>query len=229
MKKNYLILMIAIMFILVFINCSNTTKKTGGDNSDSTSINKESENGSLDGKKRYEFKSGIITMKSTVMGMTQTMIRYFTEYGEKESIEMQYEMTGMKFHTLSITQDGYYYNINLVNNEGTKMKIPDEDAMNINFNDTEKLSKELNLKKEGTEEFLGKTCDKYTMNYEKMKMKGTYWVWKGISMKTEIETAGMKTVMEATKIEVDVDIPSEKVEIPTNIKFKEIQPQGNDK
>ena len=41
----------------------------------------------------------------------------------------------------------------------------------------------MNLKKEGTEEFLGKTCEKMSIDYKKMQMKGNFLVYKGIALK----------------------------------------------
>ena len=65
-----------------------------------------------------------------------------------------------------------------------------------------------------TEEIMGKTCDKYTMDDPALKMKSTYSVWNGIPLKSEIDMAGVKATVTTTKIEENASIPAEKFEIP---------------
>jgi hypothetical protein len=81
----------------------------------------------------------------------------------------------------------------------------------------------MSIKKEGTETLLGKTCDKFSMNYEKMKTKANYSVWKGIALKTEMDMMGMKVNMIATKLEENATIAADKFEVPAGVNIKEIK------
>ena len=86
--------------------------------------------------------------------------------------------------------------------------------------DLKDIAKEMNIKKVGTQSFLGKTCDKYTIDFKKQQMKGSYLVWNGIALKTEMTVMGMKTTIEATKIEENPTIPADKFEVPKGIKIQ---------
>ncbi|MGE5848117.1 MAG: hypothetical protein ACM34O_15445, partial [Ignavibacteria bacterium] len=71
-----------------------------------------------------------------------------------------------------------------------------------------------------TESILGKTCEVFSMNNEKSKLKGTVYNWQGLTLKSEIEMGGIKMKTAATKIEENIPIPSEKFEVPKDIKIQ---------
>lgn len=219
MKRNYFFVL-AVILIFTVSFCQNSSKKGTGKDSDSNSVMKEGEKTITEGVKRYQIKSGIVELKTTVMNMTSTLTRYFDNYGEIEATETKAKIMGMETHKISIMKDGYMYDIDMIAKTGTKIKISELKNMNINFNDLEKLTKDVEINKLGTEEFLGKTCDKFSVVYKNMQMKGTYLVWKGIDVKSEIEAMGMKTKTEATKIE-EKAVPAEKFEIPADVKITE--------
>jgi hypothetical protein len=83
------------------------------------------------------------------------------------------------------------------------------------------MVKDMNLKKEGTEEFLGKTCDKMSIDYKKMDMKGTFLVYKGISLKMNTDMGTTKMNMVGEKFTENPEIPAEKFEVPADIKITE--------
>jgi len=213
MKKTILLFVAAAT--LIFSSCKNDSKSDAAKGSDSTKtavVDKTP-------KGKYSLKSGIVEMKSQVMGMEQKQVLFFDEYGAKECIEVTASMFGQKIHNLNINKDGYAYSVDMVKKTGTKIKIPTDAA--INFNDLGKgIAKDMNIKKVGTETALGKTCDKYTIDYKKQQMKGYYLVWNGIALKTELTMMGMKTVVEVTKINENASIPADKFEIPKGIKIQ---------
>lgn len=213
MKKTILLFVAATT--LIFSSCKNDSKSDSAKGSDSTKtavVDKTP-------KGKYSLKSGIVEMKSQVMGMEQKQVLFFDEYGAKECIEVTASMFGQKIHNLNINKDGYAYSVDMVKKTGTKIKIPTDAA--INFNDLGKgIAKDMNIKKVGTETVLGKTCDKYTIDYKKQQMKGYYLVWNGIALKTELTMMGMKTVVEVTKINENASIPADKFEIPKGIKIQ---------
>ncbi len=203
---------------LIISSCSNTSKKeekNGVDSTKTTETTKETPKG------KYALKSAIVEMKSMVMGMEQKQIMMFDDYGAKELTEITASFFGQKSHNITITKEGFVWTIDMIKKTGTKAKIVTDAA--VNFNDLgSEIAKEMNITKVGTVEFLGKTCDKYTIDYKKQQMKGYYLVWNGIPMKTEITVMGMKTSVEATKIEENATIDSNKFEIPKEIKIDNI-------
>jgi len=172
--------------------------------------------------KKYAVKSGIVVYKSVVMGMNQQQTLYFDNYGAKEATESKSELFGMKTHTLNFIKDGYSYSVDFVNKTATKMKIDNELINQINYNElSEEIMREMKITKLGKEIVLGKECDKMSMNWTEMNMKGFVWVWKGISLKSEITAMGMKTLMEAVSIETDVVVPASKFEVPAGFQVTE--------
>ena len=214
MKKT--ILLFVAVASLIFNACNNDSKSNAPKGSDST---KTTEAAKPAPKGKYSLKSGIIEMKSQVMGMEQKQVLFFDEYGAKECVEATATMFGQKTHNININKEGYAYSIDMVKKTGTKIKIPTDAA--INFNDLkEGIAKDMNIKKVGAETVLGKTCDKYTIDNKKQQMKGYYLVWNGIALKTELTVMGMKTVVEVTKIDENASVPADKFEIPKGIKMQ---------
>lgn len=128
-------------------------------------------------------------------------------------------MMGVKVHNITVNKDGMAYNYDPDKKTGNKMSL--SPTQNIDFSNlTEEIKKEMKLEKTGEEDILGKPCIKYSINYDKYKMKGFFWVWEGLPLKTEIDMAGIKVNLEAVKVEENVPVPAEKFEIPTDVKFQ---------
>jgi hypothetical protein len=83
------------------------------------------------------------------------------------------------------------------------------------------MVKDMNLKKEGTEEYLGKTCEKMSIDYTKISMKGTFLVYKGVALKSETNMGTTKMKLIGEKFEENPSIPAEKFEVPADIKVTE--------
>lgn len=227
--KKILFLLTAFAFNTL-ISCSGDNKKIN-DSADSTA-SKNSTEKVVKTNKKYQLKSGIITMISGTMGMTQTMTLYFDDYGNKECAETMGEMdmgivgkVHMPQQLLAITKDGYAYNIDMTNKSGTKTKImPNRMQKDIDFSNlTEDMMKQMKITKQGTEVLLGRTCDKYSMYEPALKMKSSYSVWNGIPLKSEVNIAGIVAKTITTKIEENCVIPAERFEIPKDIKITELK------
>lgn len=226
MKKLF-IFAIAIASVYL-ISCSGEGKKTSS--ADSSKTKDSTKETTTISKGKYKLKSGILTMVSETMGMKQNMTLYFDDYGSRESVETIGEMDmgvagKVKIQNLSITKDGYSYSIDMTNKAGTKTKIPTTgNQKDIDFSNlTDDMMKQMKISKLGTEEIMGKTCDKYLMNDPALKMKSTYSVWNGIPLKSEIDMAGIKATVTTTKIEENCTVPAEKFEIPKDIKLTEMK------
>ncbi|MGI6478256.1 MAG: hypothetical protein ACOX0M_02310 [Salinivirgaceae bacterium] len=171
-------------------------------------------------KGKYAIKSGIVEYKSSVMGMEQTQTLMFDDYGNIEATEIVMEMMGNKVHTYAINKDSIIYNIDIINKVGSKVEIAGDHG-NIDFeNMTEEEAKELNLKNEGKETFLDKECVKYSIDNAEMQMKGLFWVYKGVTLKSDIEVGGMQMVIEAISFEEDATIPENAFVVPEDVVFQ---------
>jgi hypothetical protein len=170
-------------------------------------------------KGKYAIKSGIVEYKTQMMGMDMKQTLTFDDYGKKEATDMEADMMGVKIHTVSITKDGFIYTLDMEKKTGTKIsgKSPDIDFENL----SEEMVKDMNLKKEGTEEYLGKTCQKMSIDYTKMKMKGTFLVYKGIALKSDTDMGTMKMNLVGEKFVENPEIPAAKFEVPADIKMQE--------
>lgn len=87
--------------------------------------------------------------------------------------------------------------------------------------DAEEFAKEVmeatGFKKIGTEMYDGKLCEVW----EGMATKA--WVWNGISLKVEAKMFGIKIVQKAVSLKIDADIPNNRFDIPSDVKFEKVE------
>ncbi len=210
MKKTFVLLIS--MIILGFYSCNSGPETKAGS---SASGDYEVPEGS-----RYEVRSGIIHYKGKTMGMKQDMTMYFDDFGKQEAMEVKIDIMGMKTHNITIRKGDSLYSIDMQKKTGKRLAVKEDDPNNMNFNTlTEEVKKKFNIKEEGTEEFFGKPCKIYSLAYDKGNFKGKFWVWKGITLKTESEIESIKVNMEAEELEIDKEIPKSHFEIPSGVQF----------
>lgn len=209
----------AFLFLSVLIISCKSQSSDEKNDSSKTEETSDVKAGKSGGK--YAMKSGIVEYNSTTMGTNVAQTLYFDDYGAKEAIETSMEIAGIKSNTVNITKDGFMYTLNTIDKTATKTKIPTQ--ANIDFNNlSDQIMKDMNLKKEGSEEFAGKKCDKYSIDNTNMKMKGTFLVWKGIALKSDLDFSSMKTQMLAKSVKEDASVPAEKFDIPADYKITEL-------
>lgn len=181
-------------------------------------------------EKLYEVKSGIITMQMDMMGRPIVQEIYFDDYGAKQATMS--EMRGRK--TRAVVVDGETLMIN--DQEKTAMKMPamgmgmgGGSTSKINFlNKDEKYLKKNKVKEIGTDTYLGKECTKYTVAMFMMGqvVKQTVWVYKGITLKSSMNTDFGEMVLQATNLVEDVEIPASVFEVPEGITIQEMSRGG---
>lgn len=172
-------------------------------------------------KGKYTLKSGVVEYKTTVMGMEAKQTLSFDDYGAKELTSVSIEMMGYKSTSYTLNRDGYIYSYDLEKKTGTKMKAVPQ--ANIDFaNLTDDIVKEMKINKEGEESFLGKTCTKFSIDNDKLSMKGSYLVWNGIPLKTDVDMGQMKMVLEAIKLDENASIPATTFDVPADVKFTDL-------
>jgi uncharacterized protein (UPF0333 family) len=210
MKKSLLFLLVAVIFFSCKSNTStsNNTQSTGA--AEVTVRNSAA-------KAKYAIKSGIVVYKGNIMGLDAVQTLFFDDYGAKDLTQVEMEMMGTKITTLTITRDGFVYNIDPSKKTGTKTSVL-SGANSLNFEDmSDEIVKEWNIKKEGKETVMGKECDKFSLDSPSFSMKGYYWVWKGIALKMDVNMSTVKMLLDATSVQENVNIPAEKFEIPADI------------
>ena len=179
-------------------------------------------------EKMYEVKSGIITMEMDMMGRTVVQEIYFDDYGAKQATVMEFQ--GKRMRSLEV--DGE--NLMIDDAENTAFKMPGMmmgggSNEKINFLDkSDKNIRRNKIKELGTETLLGRECTKYTVSVYMMGqvMKQTVWVYKGITLKTSINTGFGEMVQQATNLVEDVEIPASTFEVPEGLEIKSMNRGG---
>jgi hypothetical protein len=214
MKTTKLITLALMVSVTLLFSCKSKTSETAA--------TAENPAATETPKGKYAIKSGIVEYKTQMMGMDMKQVMSFDDYGKKEVTEIMMEMMGTKIHTVTLTKDDFVYTIDMVNKTATKSPSYQGSNQNIDFeNLSEEMAKDMKLKKEGTEEFLGKTCEKMSIDYEKMNMKGTYLVYKGIPLMVDTDMGTMKMKLIGEKFTENPEIPAGKFEVPADVKITE--------
>jgi hypothetical protein len=167
---------------------------------------------------KYDIKSGIITYKSSMMGMEIKVTQYFKEYGDIIATVTETEMMGQKMNQTMLQKDGYSYSYSAGQKEGMKIKL---DSTNGGGN--EKLDEATIVKKGGkkvgTEKVLGRECSVYEVTENNAKLK--IWIWKNMMLKMVTSQEQMEMTMEATELKETSDFPAGIFDVPADINFKE--------
>lgn len=207
----------------LFASCSDNTNQVATEMENANESSKEAqeviENAPVQTKK-YQIKSGIITLESiTEMGsvkLTEKKVLYFDDYGMKER-EDSYEGETLKSSFMS---DGKEL-ITLIHGTKTFLKSGKAfrgTAYKVDFNEISQEDKDAGKAKKLNEEtILGKTCEVYS--YETNGIKSKYAGWNNICLLSEAVMGETKTIVKATKIE-EVDVPADKFTIPADYKVQ---------
>jgi len=181
-------------------------------------------------EKRYGIESAIVKKKSVVkaQGMEQTLssVQYFADFGGKESTEVVMNVMGQTFTIFSLMKDGYMYSANMSMGQGTKINLDAmEDYNAVNFlNLTDEVKQKYQIQANGVEQVLEKPCNRYEMSYtaQGQSVKGTVWVWQGLTLKSRINAAGNTVEEVVTEIQEGATIAGDKFELPAGINFTEM-------
>lgn len=172
-------------------------------------------------EKRYEIKSGIVTMEMSMMGQNIVQKMYFDDYGAKYSSIS--EFGGQKMRNIDV--DGENIMIDDAAQTATKMPAMGIETNKINFlNLTEQVIKKNKIKEIGQEEISGKPCTQYSYKVLMMGQAVTVnvWVYKGIALKVSTKTDFGEIGMTATSIEENVQIDPALFTIPEGVEIKEM-------
>jgi len=170
---------------------------------------------------KYEHKTGMISYDLT--GKTKgTRTMYWSEYGYKELTVEQSEtkIFGMKTkvhsYTLMLGSDVYTWdmieNTDKVNKASNPLaKKWDREGLNTKEVDrtSHEMMKDLGFRRTGEKEtILGKKCESWETT------GAVTWVWKIYSLKSEVNMLGMKFLILANDMKLNIDIPASKFDYP---------------
>lgn len=174
---------------------------------------------------KYEIKSGIVTYNvqmqvgGTVINSKQ--ILYFDDYGAKEC-EEKYKTEGGKeiLTDRSFVIDGFQYILSIQNNGGVKTKVRGQ-GVAAKFN-LEEASTQNQFKKVEQETIAGKNCEAFSMATPSGNIK--MYGWNHITLKNVLYNASMKMKTEtvATSIKENAIIPTDKFEVPKDVRITEM-------
>ncbi len=221
MKK---ILLFAALTSFLLACGENSSKQENSKNEKKTenSINQ----GELDTKmKRYDVKSGIIEYKisteGSVMGFkisgegTKKVI--FKDWGAVELVEERKTEDNMgqksETHNLNKFDNGYTYTVNF---EQKKIYKGNQKGMFNTFITTHEnmaeagksMLESMGGKKVGEEKIQSYECKIWEIMGQKV------WLYKGLSLRVEVDVMGIKTIEEATQINLNCPVRSEDLKLP---------------
>jgi len=171
---------------------------------------------------KYELKSAIIKKTMEMFGQKMESIQYFDDYGKVEAVHLAMEMQGTKMNLRTISKGEVVTVLNLDNKTGNKVTLPEKP---INFlNLTQEVIDRYKVKELGNETIAGKSCKKYSAEVSQMgqEVSATYWIWKGISLKTISSTNNMSMTEEATEIQENVAVDAANFAIPDDFNITEM-------
>ncbi|HKK81828.1 MAG TPA: hypothetical protein VJ909_06255 [Prolixibacteraceae bacterium] len=171
--------------------------------------------------KKYPFKSGIIEykMEGNAKG---TQVLYWDEYGYREvSIEKseakifgQTIVTNKTTLTLGSKLYEWSEGDTVIYESSNPIAETWEDG-NYDEDDVEEFSlqtiESLGYEKTGSGMVVGKKCDIYDG-------LGKIWVWKGLSLRTEVKMLGVKTIIAAESIKTNTHVPGSVFKIPSGMR-----------
>lgn len=180
-------------------------------------------------------KSYMIEYKSTVnapeIKSTSVSTAWIDNINDRLAVftDTESEVMGRKQggKSLMIVKDGWNYVIDLTQKTGFKSK---EDAMDDNSKEMTEMEDDVTFRQMieseggkivGNEKFLGRDCivvETTEEGEDDESMSTKIWYYRGIVLKM----TNALTTMEATKFEENINISSDKFEIPSDIKISEL-------
>lgn len=170
---------------------------------------------------KYEMKSAIIRKEVLMMGIKIEGMQYFDDFGRKEAVDITIKngvSEGVDKVVRTVAVGDKVVTADLNSKTVTQMTLPVEPINYLQL--TPEVKEKSNLKELGEEMVLGKNCRKFSAEITQMGqlVYTKAWVWKGIVLKSEIESNGM-TISIDTVIEIqeNVPIPADKLTIPAGV------------
>ncbi len=177
------------------------------------------------GQKRYHVKAAEVKYETVSPEGKGTKTLKFDNYGMREVVHTKIIKNGkVKKDELTIINNGKGYVVNLLQNTATDiserlnasmsmMKPGDGDYSRMGKD----MLKSMGGKQTGTENFLGKDCEKWELD---MMGKMNFLFWNGVPLKTESKIMGMTISEIAKSIDTDVAFSDSEFKVPSGVKIE---------
>ncbi|HPR31327.1 MAG TPA: hypothetical protein PLK12_04490 [Prolixibacteraceae bacterium] len=217
--KLFLSFFIGIFLFVNLVSCSQKKTKTIEDEAKSLIGEVEKlPQGTNSIKKIFPIESAWVKYINQVAGQEMTREWWFDDYGNRQLEDNYMTIMGNKTGGKALVLDGYRYNWEYDQSEGTRMKFYSAAATDYE-NVSQKDKERYGIEKHGYEEIAGKRCLKVTLE---KPVKSTVWVWEGIPLKTVSNFAGQDVVMEAVEIKTG-GVDASLFQIPGGITFTDYE------
>ena len=181
----------------------------------------------VSGQKRYHVKAAKVTYETVSPEGKGTKILKFDNYGMREVTHTKVVKNGKVIKDeLTIINNGKGYVVDLLNNTATDISERLSASMSMmkpGDGDYSKMGKDMlksmGGKQTGTENFLGKTCEKWELN---MMGKMNFLFWNGVPLKTESKIMGMTISEVAKSIDTDVSFSDSDFKVPAGVKIEKV-------
>ena len=164
--------------------------------------------------KKYDIKSGIVKINTTVMGQTVESTQYFDNYGAVEAAKTKTSVPGAgDIEITTVSKDEKTFAV--IPAMKQVQEQPAQESINY-LALTDDIIAKYKIKEVGTDTVCGKECIKYTteISQQGQTATATVSVWKGFPMKSVTSVAGMELVTEVTEFTEDAFILPQTFEIP---------------
>jgi len=165
--------------------------------------------------KKYDVKSGIVKVSTSLMGQTAESTLYFDDYGAVEATKTKTALpTGGEIEVTTLSKDGKTYAIIPSMKQIQEQPTPES----INYLAlTDDVIAKYKIEKAGTETVCGKECTIYKteVSQQGQTASATVYVWKGFPLKSVTKVSGLELVTEVTEFTEDAFILPQTFEIPS--------------
>ncbi len=176
--------------------------------------------------RRYQIESGIVEYRVSGSQNGSEAI-YFDRWGMREAkytrTEISFSGITQRTNTLTLLDGEWIYVLDLERRTGTKTKntllktIAEKSGMKDFGEIGEQMLRDMGGEKIGSEEVASKPCDVW----EVKRLGSRSWVWKSISLKTQVRMGGLEITSQATRVEEGASVPEDKFALPSDIRITE--------
>ncbi len=166
---------------------------------------------------RYKIKTGIIYYNSShnIHPVNKSTTLYFDEYGKKEVVTIESMIVDTKIlqQIVKLGDIQYMMMDSVQCIKANRKKKFSMDNLDIDLLNDQSV-KDYGIKNEGETFFLGKKCDKYTINGQEGRIRGEVLYWQNIPLRIVLNKNGIQETTEAYKIVTDQIIPDKIFDLP---------------
>ena len=159
---------------------------------------------------KYGFKSCIAKKQSTTKGHVVEGTVYIDNYGAFECDIQTMDIPDFVTYDYGIlTRKDRVWTFNVQEGKVDSKESPNP-MSDLNFlNVTEEMAEKYGIQDLGEEEFMGKTCHKYTYTVitNRKPVEWTVWTYKGFPLKTIVKQRRQESVVEVIDFQENVPVP----------------------